>query len=178
MVKLILGAIAGFFGGAALTKRYKKKVEKIEAGTKNSVMKKLVVDGRRSLLIAHTLVRMQLSRAFLSTARYSALNSLCLGGVFRALRRSLAGSIELLNISLFEPTTLLDTALSAGDMRPCLSLSPTQFWAHTYLSWVQLLGCVISLCPEAQLSSSWWGSASSLCACLLCSLLIQRSTQM
>jgi hypothetical protein len=70
MVRLILGAIAGFFAGAALTKRYKKKLEKVEAGTKNSVAKKLLVDGRRSLVIAHTIVRMQLSRAFLTTARY------------------------------------------------------------------------------------------------------------
>lgn len=79
MVKLILGAIAGFFGGAALTRRHKKRLETIEAGTKNSVAKKLVVDGRRSLLIAHTLVRMQLSRAFLSTARYPPL--LCASSV-------------------------------------------------------------------------------------------------
>jgi hypothetical protein len=71
MVKLIIGAIAGFFAGAALTRRHKKQLEKVEAGTKNSVAKKLLIDGRRSLVIAHTLVRMQLSRAFLSTARHA-----------------------------------------------------------------------------------------------------------
>lgn len=71
MVKLILGTIAGFLAGAHITKKHKKKLERVEAGTKNSVARKVLVDGRRSLVIAHTLVRMQLSRAFLSTARYA-----------------------------------------------------------------------------------------------------------
>jgi hypothetical protein len=68
-MKLILGAIAGFVAGATLTKRHKNHLEKIETGTKNSIARKLLGDGRRSLIIAHTIVRVQLSRAFISTAR-------------------------------------------------------------------------------------------------------------
>lgn len=115
MVKLIIGAITGFFAGAALTKRHKIKLQKVEAGTKNSVAKKLLADARRSLVIAHTLVRMQLSRAFISTAKYvttsaSDLDSFACGlGELNRFHNEIAGVLYL-----------------AGDMHPCPSHSPMQ----------------------------------------------------
>eukprot|EP00892_Ulva_mutabilis_P010619 jgi/Ulvmu1/792/UM010_0166.1 len=66
---LLVFAVGGFVAGAAATRRHKKKLEAIEAGTKASIARKMLMDSRRSLVIGHTIVRMQLSRAFISTSR-------------------------------------------------------------------------------------------------------------
>lgn len=66
---LLVFAVGGFAAGAALTRRHKKKIEALEAGTKASIARKMLMDSRRSLVIGHTIVRMQLSRAFISTSR-------------------------------------------------------------------------------------------------------------
>ena len=68
MVLLIIG-IAGCVGGAVAARRYAHKLDEAEARASHSAARKAIKDGRKALLIGHTIVRAQLSRAFLATAR-------------------------------------------------------------------------------------------------------------
>ena len=68
MVLLIL-AVAGCVGGGFLALKHGHKIQDAEAGRPLSAARKAVRDTRRSFFIGHTIVRMQMTRAFLATAR-------------------------------------------------------------------------------------------------------------
>ena len=74
MLLLILGGL-GCVAGAVLTLRHSDKIQNAEAGVQASAARKIIKDGRRALFIGHTVVRAQLSRAFVSTARCAQTSS-------------------------------------------------------------------------------------------------------
>jgi hypothetical protein len=81
MLLLLLG-VGGCVAGVLLSRKHGERIEKAEAGAPTSAARKAIKDGRRALFIGHTIVRAQMSRAFVATARYSSqlaaqLSSMC-----------------------------------------------------------------------------------------------------
>jgi hypothetical protein len=68
MVLLLIAAL-GCAAGAWVALKHGHRIELAEAGATASAARKAVKDGRRALFVGHTIVRMQMSRAFIATAR-------------------------------------------------------------------------------------------------------------